>query len=340
MPTLRPFPRFALPLAIALLPLAAQAGPAWPFRGITEKAMNMIPGRLPGVGDIAGIQYNHAASIDDEEFGRSVTVPSITEIPVSSRKPRSPFAQVGHLVKKELFGQGYPDFIFNVSFSAGEEGYADPSSIWNNVFFGYYEIDVPASWGRPFGYAADTDPGQPRRIEYEDLARIGKADWNFFSNYMYGVPLAAVLPYSQVDMGQLRIETHEPARIGGGYWDSLLIDGVDVVSASTPEPKRLRNNSVLSPVWRKTFGLRPGKAPEGSPDFPGTPMKAAMLLSYRKVAWDADLKGPAYQTFIFGGTVRADYPDAERRDRFLKLQMDAVKRVIQERFSRLGFRSN
>lgn len=90
----------------------------------------------------------------------------------------------------------YPPLLFNVCFACGApEGptrvglYGDPRSRWFNVFLGYYQLDVLANAASsPFGYDTNGD------VVKDQVLRIGKSDWNYFSNWMYGVPESAILP--------------------------------------------------------------------------------------------------------------------------------------------------
>lgn len=280
----------------------------------------------PTLGSAGGQTVAHAPVVNDPAFGTSTSiVPTVTRIVVDDKARLG--TDVGNKVKKVFFAQE-PAFFFNVSFAVGHflpgfaGPYADPESIWYNVFIGYYEIDVPASRGRPFGYKTTSASG--RQIDPQDLMRIGKADWNYFSNYIYGVPEARILPHNGVPPDVVAPATTE--RIAGREWDSVTMDGMDVVSAYAPQGKGLVDNAgVLSPMWRGTFGSYSGPRPNTTP-FPGITMQAAMYMSFRA-------EGDRYKTMIFGGTVSELHPAPGFRD----AQMAACRQVIAAHFATLGF---
>ena len=299
--------------------------------------------RLPMIGEVQNHIVVNAADFDDPEFGSSRAVPFVLEIKVGDRA--GPPVGVGALVKRKFFADD-GDFIFNVAFSCGDPGwsgrgvYTDPRSIWFNVFFGYYQIDVPRShWSRPFGYR---DAGVRPEIEPRDVVRIGKADWNYFSNYVYGVPAAAIAPYDDIDMNAVRVTYIGRTRVGESYWDELELDGVEVVSAYTAagaDHLLVAHDPLWSPVWRAVFG-GPCPRPEHTTSFIPTRMRARLYMAFRATAdIDPDLGGPAYQTLIFGGTVRRDWPDAAAAGRLLGRELAALRRVLAGSYPRLGFAS-
>ena len=60
-------------------------------------------------------------------------------------------------------------------------------------------------------------------------------------------------------------------------------------------------------------------------------------MCFREVAHDEDLGEAAYQTFLFGGTINKGWPDAAENERFLDLQMEAVKKVMTRSYADVGF---
>ncbi len=300
---------------------------------------------LPLVGAVGGSPFAHGPVVEDADpvIGRSVSLgPTVVRIVVGDEGGAP--ANVGSLVKRKFFPER-PGFLFNVCFSRGPgRSYGDPHSIWFNVFVGYYEIDVARrSWGRPFGYLSGR--GVAPAIDFEDVVRIGKADWNYFSNYMYGVPARHIEPFDRVDLGAVRCAHLGRERICGGrtearghYWDSVELDHVEVVSAylSDGDGEALESPSpLLSPLWRLSFG-RPCPRLTHPRSFIPTDMRARLYMSYSECHHPA--LGESYRTHIFGGTVNNAYPDAEKNGRFLDLQMRALRRVIREHYPDLGFK--
>lgn len=287
----------------------------------------------PTIGRVGGSVCTHAPEVNDPQIGRSKSiVPTISRIDVDN-SPKL-VARMGGLAKRTFFAD-YPSFVFNVCFAVGDFGlflrpglYADPHSHWFNVFFGYYQLDAPkATWNRPFAY--ETDGAHPA-IRFEDIIRLGKSDWNFFSNYIYGVPLECIEPYNHIDLStpcrNLGVQT-----IGSRSWDLVEIEEVDVVSgyqSDSPNARKLVNNSILTPLWRRTFGL-----PRSRPDFPesfiGTRIRGRLFLSFSE---DAD----SYHTLFFGGTVNKSFA-ASLNERFLDLQLAACREVIKRHYPHFGF---
>ena len=172
-------------------------------------------------------------------------------------------SNAGQIVKRKVFPAPYGSFIFNTVACVGElddqgrGAYADPQSPWFNIFLGYYQIDVEVSkWGRPFGY--ESDGGIDSEVHHEDIIRLGKADWNWFSNWMYGVPaeyleddIDAIDPDTTVEVSP------QLGKIGNSLWHSVAMDNVKVKScfeSDAPGAPKLVNNSPLTFVWRDAFG--------------------------------------------------------------------------------------
>jgi hypothetical protein len=241
-------------------------------------------------------------------------------------------SHVGCIVKEELF-RSYPPFTFNTvacvgAVSPGAQGlYTNPESIWFNVFFGYYQLDCAKQdgWIRPFAY--DSANGFASSPVPEDVARLGKADWNWFSNWMYGVPAAECAPYSQVDMTAINVIGPSAKRIGSKRFHEIRLNGVEVASAYESDAKgatKLVENSVLAPVWRKSFGL-PHPRPNHPVSFIPTALDAVVEMSYFE---DAD----AFHTVMFGATAGRNADPT-----FMDAQLAAVRQVMVDSYPGLGF---
>lgn len=286
--------------------------------------------RLPLVGEIDGRFEVKPAVIDDPVYGQSTHLPTVLEIVVSDKR-RWPL-RVGKLVDRRFFADR-PPIIFNVCFSChhpdarGRSAYADPTSHWFNVFFGFYEIDVrKAQWGRPFGFKS-ADREHPE-IEFDDLQRIGKSDWNYFSNYVYGVPRESIAPFDEIhDPEVVTRVSPQPVVIDGHEFVEGEIDGLEVVTGYVAEGGRLRDNVwFFSPLWRRVFGTAPP-----DPAFPRSyfPVRMKMRFWMRfEEGHDQDLAADAYRTFIYGGTINKGYPGPLDNERFLDLQMEAVRGAV------------
>ncbi|MCP4136105.1 MAG: hypothetical protein GY754_34360 [bacterium] len=311
---------------------------------LDEDEMNTVPAWLPMLGDINNFHFNHAPDMNSKEFGKSAHAPLITEITVSDEE--SIPGNVGQKVHNTYFPD-YPEFIFNVSFACAASNpfvknsalYTDPNSIWFNVFFGYYEIDAPLSkWDRPFGYIEKDG----KLVPYvEDSIRIAKADWNYFSNYMYGVPEESIEPCNTIDHDEITIVDHtKRKKIGDKYWDVVELDDLEVVSAyyTEEDDEKIVDNSVLfSPLWRISFG---GSNPDKNHKKSFFPVKMGLkfYMTY-KIEYDEDLGEMAYKTFFFGGTKNGLFPDRAASDRFREEQLKTIRKLIVSHFPDLGFNS-
>jgi hypothetical protein len=283
----------------------------------------------PAVGEIGAGPDFVTPVVQHDRYGASqLCTPAILRLHVDDGERE--ISDAGRLVKQTLFPD-HPPFVFNTVACVGradEKGrgaYTDPDSIWFNVFFGCYQIDAPRSeWSRPFGYVSAEDAASP--IEFDDITRLGEADWNFFSNWMYGVPMGAIEPYNKVDP----VTTDQaavPELIGTTLWHHASVEGVECVStyeSRAPGAARLVTNSYIDDVWRRSFGL-PNPQSDQPDSFVPTTLRAEFLMAYFA---DAD----AFHTIICGGTARVPV-----KEDFLAEQMRAIRTVIAEGYGDRGF---
>jgi hypothetical protein len=285
----------------------------------------------PGVGQVADSSAVPEPLVLDERFGRSqLCTPAVLRIFVDAEDRA--FSRAGALAKQKLFAD-LPPFVFNTVACVGQaEGedrlglYTNPNSHWFNVFFGYYQLDAPKSeWSRPFGYRSAA--GASSEVAVEDVVRLGKSDWNFFSNWNYGVPEEVIDRYTRVDLPSMPVHVRPPERVGDSRWHGLTIDSVEVAStyeSDLPGAERLVGNTVLAPIWRDSFGM-PNPQPDRPDSFVATKLRASMWMAYRE---DAD----AYHTTIFGGTLNEGSDPA-----FLDVQLAAVRTVMERSYPEAGF---
>jgi hypothetical protein len=267
----------------------------------------------------------------DPQFGRTqMSSKNVTRIFVEDRERL--LADVGRVVKRALWDD-YPDWVFNTVACVGAHGpdgrgtYGDPESIWFNVFLGYYQIDAPKpAWNRPFAY--ESADGASSKVRHDEIVRLGKSDWNYFSNWMYGVPAEAAERHNAFDMKGIKTSLADAGEIGSTSWHRVTIEGVDFVSAyeaDNPNAARLVDNSPVSRLWRRAFG-EPCPRPDHSDSFIGTTLDADMYIAY----WEDD---EAFHTAMFGGTA----PSGADPD-FLARQLAAAREVIERSYAGIGFR--
>jgi hypothetical protein len=299
------------------------------------------PRRLAMIGEIDNKFFLDGADVDDPKIGKSRAFPTAQEIVVDDE--RSAPAGVGQLVDRTFF-KGSPKLVFNVAFSCADSNpfkpgaYGDPHSIWFNVFFGYYEIDVAQkAWGRPFGYEADLTT-----VRWDDILRIGKSDWNDFSNCVYGVPNEFIEATNRIDDPLTETTWHGREPVGGKHFDLLQLNHVEMVTAyEAKNGAQLSNNDrIFSPVWRVAFG-QPCPRPSHPTSFFPVRMSAKLYMCFHADEQDTDFDEPVHRTFLFGGTINetwADTPEKKKEnERFLALQMNAVEKVMTHSYKDVGF---
>jgi hypothetical protein len=297
----------------------------------------------PSVGEIGGSDEAHEPRLKTKRFGRTRLCSSeVLRVYVADR-PRL-VADVGQIVKRQVFpGPQWGEFVFNTVAVVGAPDdhrnlgkYTDPSSPWFNVFIGYYEIDVSIEqWKRPFGYRSDR--GVDSELEIEELMRLGKADWNWFSNWMYGVPEQYIKACNEIEPIDPSKSKQWPEVFAcdenSPVWHKVTLHGAKVASSyesDAPGAAKLVSNTLLSRAWRDSFGL-PNPQKGVSQSFFPTSMHADVYASYRK-----DEDAGIYRSFFFGATARIDENDQWDKD-FIDAQLAALERVICSNYRDLGF---
>jgi hypothetical protein len=131
--------------------------------------------------------------------------------------------------------------------------------------------------------------------------------------------------------------------VNGREWDLLEMEGIQVSSAywdgSMPG---LVDRGLWSFLWRASFGFPLGRKVADDPSFFAVPMKARLYMAWREASADNDLGVPAYQTFLFGGTINQrhsarSHAHREENEAFLAAQLEAVERVMRRDYPALGF---
>jgi len=316
--------------------------------GIIDKSEYLIKrllAKIDLIGEINGNLEGKPVYINDNRFGKSTDYSTILEIDVNKKEKSSFLNNVGQIVRDRYFDF---DFIFNVCFSCAkpeifkDDKYADPYSIWFNVFLGYYQIDVPfKSRTYPFGF------NENMSINAREILKIGKSDWNFFSNYLYGVPLKVIednneaIELSEEEISGSVVETEI---IAGVEFQKVTVNSFKVISAYEANGDRKLTNDFNNFVWQTLFGY-PVSRDEFTKSFITTNMKSVMYVYHKDMSNDPDLpKGEnQHSTFIFGGVINLDYPKnasenpensktldelKAENDQFLELQLNEIRKII------------
>jgi len=284
----------------------------------------------PSIGEIDGRTDVYPPIVFNPVYGSSQNCTlTILRIHVDDDPRR--LCEVGSKVKKVMFPD-HPPFVFNAVAAVGafEEGgpqaYTNPVSPWFNVFLGYYQLDCPKDrWDRPFGFHSakgiESDP------YVEDLVRLGKSDWNFFSNWDYGVPEKYLLPYCPVDSSP-DFDDRGIVMVAGGGWRRIELRNVEVAScyeSDDPAAARLtEENTPITGVIRSSFGY-PSPTPRFTESFIANKLDAVLHLAYFE---DEE----SYHTMIFGGTAHA----GADRD-LLDAEVAATLTVIADQYAHRGF---
>jgi hypothetical protein len=291
----------------------------------------------PGVGMIGKrFQIGKDEIPFDQHGGIQLATPNVLRFYVTDE--RRAVSNIGQMVKYRLFLK-YPDFVFNtvayVGKPAGNAGqYTDPESPWFNLFLGYYQIDAPVGtkegggWTRPFGYELSNGSW---KVYEEDLVRLAKADWNWFSNWNYGTPADDIAAFDNIDLERSEVK-QTGVRELGTWWHTVEMSNIEVAStyeSCFPDAARLVLNSPsVTPMWRELFGAPCPRANERASFIP-TVLRGSLLMAFRE-------EDGQYHTRIFGGTL---YPK-KGDDDFLQAQMKALETLIEKEYSDLGFQSN
>ena len=317
-------------MSVALTVATPGASPTDPWIDVADVKTTTVAWFDPCVGLVKDSPFAPAPKVDQKWGPSGTSAPGVTRIHVDEQHRQ--LTDVGRMVKNLLFAD-HPPFTFNTLACCGQvpDGkpgvYSDPTSIWFNVFFGIYQLDAGKAdgWKRPFGY--ETADGVQSAIHGEDIVRLGKSDWNWFSNYMYGVPASVCTKYSTVDLSTISFSATETKAIGASHWHSVTMSGIEVAScyeSNVPGASKLVENTDAEAIWESTFGL-----PCPRPEFPVSFIPTKLIAGLNMTYWEDDA---AYHTLVFGGTAGVGSDPA-----FLGDQMSAVAQLIEQSYPTAGF---
>jgi hypothetical protein len=290
--------------------------------------MGQLFGRIPIFGDIENRYILKPARLRDRRFGKDSKLYFGIEFDIVENS--NDLIDIGKIVKQQIFPDR-PPFVYNVSFTCskaswftGHSHYADPTSHWFNVFFGFYEFDAPCSlWSRPFCYTEE------KTVYLEDILKLAKADWNLLGNYIYGVPYQKCLEACKITGDEVITIVNPAVTIGRYTYMEVIIENVTVITGYSAQQALEKPYQVITPLWRQIFGTSNYKSGYDEA-FPIIRMKGHFYMRY-EISYDTDLAENAYKTFIAGGTINMDYPDSKFNDAFLEAQLEAVRHSLQRK---------
>lgn len=280
--------------------------------------------RLPTVGEINGGYFMTLKEINDPIFGQSTANFEVMEFEIKDH-PR--VFKSAKLVKELIF-HDYPDFTLNELYGMAkvdklthQSDYPNPTSHWYNVYYGFYEIDLPLSTA-PAAFGFDREGN----INPTDIIKLGIADYSFLTAYNYGVPIEIckqhIKPTGQEEFRIIK----ENVKIGTFTYTLIEISNAMLLSVYPAREKLTSNEYPTSNLLHKMWGTH-GYVPGFETPYPLVRMKARLYVTY-SIGHDADYNGPCYKTLIAGGIVNMDYPDQAFADAFLEKQLEAVRESI------------
>ena len=159
------------------------------------------------------------------------------------------------------------------------------------------------------------------------MARLGKSDWNYFSNWDYGVPEHVLEPYGDVTVASSDYADRGLVTIAGRRWRHVDLLGVEVAScyvSDAPGAEPLVHNTIIDGMLRQGFGY-PDPHPDHPVSFIPTRLDATLHMAYfEDDEW--------FHTLIFGGTAHTG------KDRgLLAAEVEATTVVIAEQYADFGF---
>ena len=257
------------------------------------------------VGEINNRIFSPPIILKSEKFGDSTNYQFVSEFKID--KNNTLLENVWSILKSYFDF----DFIFNVSFSCAKpylsqrDRYADPYSIWFNIFLGYYQIDISTKErDLPFAFSKI---GLEEKLNLDEIIKIGKADWNLFSNFLYGVPKDELLEYCKINKRDKDYISVKKVKIEGYQLWEVIVNSIEVVTAYQSNVGKELNEELANSIWQTVFGS-PSSREEFPESFIPANMKVVLYLNYQIIENDPDIKEPMWSTNIFGGTINLDYP--------------------------------
>lgn len=279
--------------------------------------------KLPTIGEINGKYFVEIKGINDNVFGRTRESVGVYEIEVKD-KPK--VLKVGKIIKDMMFSD-YPDFLLNIiatSAYVNEKGisdYANPLSHWYNVFYGFYEINVPVDKvSSAYGFDVNGN------VIPMDIIKIGLCDWNLVTAYMYGVPLeyckdnVKITGYEQIRL------INKSVKIGNFTYQEVEFGNIIGTSVYPAKESLVDNAFYISDMLQKSWGKH-GYIEGYNQPFPPVRMSGRFYITW-SVFHDDDLGVQCYKTIVGGGVINMDYPDVAFNLSFLDKQMEMVRESI------------
>jgi hypothetical protein len=268
---------------------------------------------------IQGSYITQIKGFNDTKFGRSRDNNATVTINVSDND------DIGKLLKELMF-KNYPDFYLNIIASSavvdqnGISDYANPVSQWFNVFYGFYEIDIPIS-DRSLPYGFDSSG----IVIPLDIIRIGLCDWNMLSSYMYGVPYN-ICEHNTHITGNENLYVTGTIKIGKYTYIEVEFNNVLGTSVYQAKSSLLNKENPISKLLQQSWGGYP-YIPGYDIPFPKVRMAGKFYITHITV-FNYKLNCFCYKTIVGGGVINIDYYDGKFNNDFLNKQMSEIRNTI------------
>lgn len=271
---------------------------------------------------IKGSYISQIEGMDDPKFGKSRTNSETFKIEISEH-PKG--LQVGKIIKRLMF-QDYPDFYVNIIASSpivnnnGISDFPNPQSHWFNVFYGFYEIDLPIhSFSSPFGFDSNN------HVIPIEIIKFGLCDWNIITSYLYGVPYELCEENVKITGNEKMSVINDSIKIGKYFYKEIEFSDI-LVTSSYPAKSKLDTHSPIAKLLQKEWGIYNYIKGYDIP-FPTVRMAGRFYIT-SMISYNHDINCFCYKTIVAGGVVNMNHPDPHFNQEFLNKQMQSIRQSI------------
>lgn len=256
--------------------------------------------------------------VNDIKFGKSSVNFGYLDVNISD-SGGSTF-NIGQIVKFELF-KDHSEFKTKVAITSSKpkgnySEFLNPKSEWFNVLLILGKVEV--EWkDRPFGFTENLE------VNKEDIYLYSKAVWNYFVNYIYGIPISECVKYNDIEDEHIQMISR---KITIGNYDYIELDVVNLGTicgysswVSGGKGNYVVNDVILTPLWRRIFGkAKPRKSVMGM--FEKCYMRLRIYLRFESV-------GNTFLSYINIASVNMG-TSSRINEEFMEVQINALKSAI------------